>query len=124
MEKLTPYIDKAYEIEANCVLKIVADYWGVPVDYIKECKRNRSRIIMRHESQYLMKKLIPSMPLASIGRFTGNGKPKDHATVLYACRMVEKDLTATTFKGKLAEPERVKRVAELSGLIVESLENL
>ena len=107
-------VDKAFEDMANIVMQTVADYWGVTIDDIKHSVRDKGVIIMRHETQYLMKKLIPKIPLACVGRFTGNGKPKDHATVLHAFRKVSRELEATTMKGRPAYPDLHERIDDLT----------
>ena len=62
-----------------------ATYFGITPATLHSSKKNRTIVLARHFSMYLVRKHT-NMSSPEIGRFMGN---KNHATVLLACRKVE-----------------------------------
>lgn len=77
--------DEDRPITAEAIQKIVADYLGIKIQDIKAKKRTKEIANARQIAMYLIKQHT-SLSLSEIGRMFGG---KDHATVIYACKLVE-----------------------------------
>ena len=83
------------------VKREVAKFFSITISDL--CGRNRCRKISfpRQVAMYLCQKLMPGKSLNDIGREFGG---KDHTTVLYACKQIDRDLVA---KEQIAPLERI-----------------
>ena len=87
--------DISEEISVEFVQKIVADYYKLQIQDLKEKTRTKLIVVARQLSMYLSK-TICGKSLSEIGRAFGG---RDHTTVLHACRSVEEMLqTDPAFK--------------------------
>jgi chromosomal replication initiator protein len=75
--------DKPLTIEG--VIKAVSDYFGIKPIEIRGKKRTKEIVNARQIAMYIAKKLT-ALSLSDIGRAFGG---KDHATVIYACKLIE-----------------------------------
>lgn len=97
----------ADEKHRNCsieaVQRIVADYYKLNVSDLKSPKRNRNLAHPRQIAMYLCKKHVHSS-FPEIGNKFGG---KDHTTVMYACKKIEKLLeTDSALKGDISIIEK------------------
>lgn len=88
MSKFVKHV--AQEINVELVQRVVADFYKIPIEQLKEKTRTRLIVIARQLSMYLAKNIC-GKSLSEIGRAFGG---RDHTTVLHACRTVE-DLLQT-----------------------------
>jgi chromosomal replication initiator protein len=72
-------------LTVDMILKVISDYFGIKVVEIKGKKRTKEIANARQIAMYISKQLT-ELSLSDIGRAFGG---KDHATVIYACRMIE-----------------------------------
>ncbi len=84
LKDLLPDENKPITIEI--IQKAVCDALGIKLQDIKSKKRTKEISNARKIAMYIAKKLT-SMSLTEIGNAFG----KDHATVIYACKQIEKD---------------------------------
>jgi len=77
-------------LSIDSILKVAAEFFGVPVDLLTGPSRRQPVTRARHVSMYLCKSLT-NAPLKTIGRSFGG---RDHSTVIHACRTVEKRAAA------------------------------
>jgi chromosomal replication initiator protein len=75
--------DKPLTIEG--VIKAVSDYFGIKPIEIRGKKRTKEIVNARQIAMYIAKKLT-ALSLSEIGRAFGG---KNHATVIYACKLIE-----------------------------------
>ncbi|MDQ6994908.1 MAG: chromosomal replication initiator protein DnaA, partial [Mariprofundaceae bacterium] len=73
-------------ITVNDIQKKVAEYYGIPIKEMRSTKRSRNLAFPRQVAMYISKKLT-QLSLPQIGIEFGN---RDHTTILYACRKLEK----------------------------------
>lgn len=83
LKDLLPEGDKPLTLDL--ILKTVSDYLGIKIYDIKGKKRTKEIANSRQIAMYIAKQLT-TMSLSEIGRAFGG---KDHATVIYACKMIE-----------------------------------
>ncbi|GHU60459.1 chromosomal replication initiator protein DnaA [Bacteroidia bacterium] len=93
------------EITVGQIQSVVCDYFKLEPDDFHAKTRRREIVQARYLAMYFCKNYTKSS-LASIGSQIGN---KDHATVLYACKVVE-DLKDTDKKFKIHIEELQKRL--------------
>jgi chromosomal replication initiator protein len=86
-------------ITIELVQKAVCDYFGIKVQELKAKKRTKEVANARQIAMYLTKQNT-RLSLSEIGRGFGG---KDHATVIYACRQVER---------KMARDENLNKTIE------------
>lgn len=85
-EVISKFVDDVtHEISVEFIQKIVADYYNIPVEKLREKTRKKLIVTARKLSMYLAKQLS-SKSLAVIGASFGG---RDHSTVIHACRSVE-----------------------------------
>jgi chromosomal replication initiator protein len=72
------------DISIDFIMKTVSDYFSISIDEINTKTRKREIVEARQLAMYFSKKHTKAS-LSTIGQQCGN---KDHATVLYACKMV------------------------------------
>jgi len=75
-------------ITPDSILSKVGDHFGIPKEYLKKKKRNKTLVMPRQVAMYLIRELT-DLSLPEIGSFFG---AKHHTTVLYACKKVRGDL--------------------------------
>jgi chromosomal replication initiator protein len=87
-EVLAKYIaeKKLSEITPEAVQRAVAKAFDLPVEEIRNDCRRKELVTARHIAMYLCRELTPFSGVA-IGKAFGG---KDHATVIHACKKVEK----------------------------------
>ncbi|MFA5029574.1 MAG: chromosomal replication initiator protein DnaA [Patescibacteria group bacterium] len=73
-------------VTIDLVIEAVARYSGLTVGDLRSRRRDQRVATPRQWAMYLCHQLIPSATLANIGQKFG----RDHTTVLYACRGVER----------------------------------
>ena len=79
------------EISVDSILKMVCDYFQMPVDALRAKTRKREVVQARQIAMYFAKEMTKSS-LKSIGVHFGG---RDHSTVIHACQTV-KDLVETS----------------------------
>jgi chromosomal replication initiator protein len=97
LKDLLPDEDKPLTIDL--ILKIVCDYLSVKLNDIKSRKRTKEVANARQIAMYAAKQLT-TMSLSEIGRAFGG---KDHATVIYACKIIEHKKSADENLNKMIE---------------------
>ncbi len=80
------FIDEVKQITIDHIQKEVCEYYGLRKIDIKAKKRTKEIALPRQVAMYISKKLT-DLSLSDIGREFGG---KDHATVIYACKQIEK----------------------------------
>ncbi|MDR1973879.1 MAG: chromosomal replication initiator protein DnaA [Bacteroidales bacterium] len=93
------------DISIDFIMKTVSDYFSIPIDEINAKTRRREIVEARQLAMYFSKKHTKAS-LSSIGQQCGN---KDHATVLYACKMVG-NLIATDKRFKEVVDDLSKKI--------------
>jgi chromosomal replication initiator protein len=71
-------------LTVDMILKVISDYFGIKAVEIKGKKRTKEIANARQIAMYVSKQLT-ALSLSDIGRAFGG---KDHATVIYACKLV------------------------------------
>jgi chromosomal replication initiator protein len=99
---------RAKQITPDHVQKTVSDYYDVRIAELKSRSRQRTIAFPRQVAMYLCKRLVPSVSLAEIGECFGG---RDHATVIHACKKIEKQIkTDAAFRALIRElTETVKK---------------
>ena len=87
------------DIPIEDILKTVASKMGVKVSDIKSPKKNKNIALARQIAMYLSRKLTPAS-FPDIGEKIGH---RDHSTVIYACKKVEKLLETDIKYNQLIE---------------------
>ena len=78
---------KEERVTVDKVQKIVASYFNIRISDLKSKKRTKGLVLPRQIAMYLCRELL-KMSFPEIGRIFGG---KDHSTVIYACKTVEKE---------------------------------
>jgi len=86
---LKDMIEEDMPITIDKITKIVADFYGIKIQDMKSKKRTKEIAIARQVAMYICRQLT-ELSLGDIGKGFGG---KDHTTVIYACRQVEKKLS-------------------------------
>ena len=86
ISKFVEYVSN--EITVDFIQKIVASYYNIPVEKLKEKTRKKLFVTARKLSMYLAKQLSDKS-LVSIGEYFGN---RDHSTVIHAIKSIEEML--------------------------------
>jgi len=99
---------RAKQVTPDHVQKIVSDYYDVRIAELKSRSRQRTIAFPRQVAMHLCKHLIPAISLAEIGECFGG---RDHATVIHACKKIEKQIkTDAAFRALIRElTEAVKK---------------
>ncbi|HHN65830.1 MAG TPA: chromosomal replication initiator protein DnaA [Nitrospirae bacterium] len=79
-------VDEERPITVDLIIKTVAEFYNVKPIELKSRKRTKEIAIPRQIAMYLARELT-DLSLQDIGKYFGG---KDHATVIYACKQVEK----------------------------------
>ncbi|RMG75324.1 MAG: chromosomal replication initiator protein DnaA [Nitrospirae bacterium] len=79
-------VEKNRPITVDYIMKVVAEEYRVKVNDLKSKKRTKEIAIPRQIAMFLSRELT-DLSLQDIGKHFGG---KDHATVLYACKQIEK----------------------------------
>lgn len=92
---------KARNVTPDLIQKAVADYYDVRIAELKGRNRQRTIAFPRQVAMFLCKQMIPTMSLAEIGESFGG---RDHATVIHACKKIEKLIkTDAAFRALIRE---------------------
>lgn len=91
--------DENRPVTIELVQKIVCETLGIKIQDIKSKKRTKEISNARKMAMYITKKLT-NLSLAEIGSAFGG---KDHATVIYACRQIEKEIEKDENLGRLID---------------------
>lgn len=83
----------------DLILKTINDYLGVKQIDVKGKKRTKEIANARQIAMYITKQLT-TMSLSDIGRAFGG---KDHATVIYSCKTIEKKRSSDENLNKMIE---------------------
>jgi len=75
---------------ADCVIDAVCSYYDVSLQSLRGQGRGKRVTTARHVAMYLLRHDV-CQPLSHIGRLFGD---RDHSTVLYACRKIDRENTA------------------------------
>jgi len=78
---------KEEKVTVDKIQKIVASYFNIKVSDLRSKKRTKGLVLPRQIAMYLCRDLL-KMSFPEIGKIFGG---KDHSTVIYACRIVEKE---------------------------------
>lgn len=78
--------DENKPITVELIQKVVCETMGIKIQDIKSKKRTKEISNARKIAMYITKKLT-NLSLVEIGHYFGD---KDHATVIYACKQIEK----------------------------------
>lgn len=90
IEALKDYLNKSLTLknDINRIQKIVAEYYKVRVDDLKNAKRNNNIVYPRQVAMYLCRNLTDES-FIKIGMEFGG---KNHSTVIHACDKIENDI--------------------------------
>lgn len=110
-EVISKFVDNiSSEVNIELIQKIVAEYYNIPVEKLKEKTRKKMIVRARQLSMYLAKSMSDKS-LKLIGAAFGG---RDHSTVIHACRSVEDLLeNNTTFKDEVYKIE--KKIKNVGG---------
>lgn len=78
--------DDERPVTVDLIIKIVAEFYSVKPIELKSKKRTKEIALPRQIAMYLARELT-ELSLQDIGKYFGG---KDHATVIYACKQIEK----------------------------------
>ena len=81
--------DEERPVTVDLIIKIVAEFYSVKPIELKSKKRTKEIALPRQIAMYLARELT-ELSLQDIGKYFGG---KDHATVIYACKQIEKKKT-------------------------------
>ncbi len=81
------------------IQQVIADYYHIHVKDLKSKRRLESFVFPRHLSMYLSRKLTEKST-TKIGKDFGN---RDHATVMYACKIIAKKIEEDLYFNKTVE---------------------
>ena len=88
-EVISKFVDHvSNEISIEFIQKIVASYYNIPVEQLKDKTRKKLIVTARKLSMYLAKQLSDKS-LVNIGEYFGN---RDHSTVIHAIKSIEEML--------------------------------
>ena len=84
-----PGIDKAINVKS--IIKSVANVTGISIKRLGTHGREQEIVVPRQIAMYMLRKFIPEMSLAAVGKAVSNSelKPFDHATVLHSIRGID-----------------------------------
>ena len=77
------------EITPNAIIKVTTEYYQITVDQMMSTAKSRPVSHPRQMAMYLCRELT-GLSLPKIGEHFGG---KDHTTVIYACRKIQKEIT-------------------------------
>ncbi len=88
-EVISKFVDDvSNEISVEFIQKMVASYYNIPVEKLREKTRKKLIVTARKLSMYLAKQMS-NKSLTVIGEYFGG---RDHSTVIHACRSIEEML--------------------------------
>jgi chromosomal replication initiator protein len=100
---------KKRNLSIDVIQKTVSEYYNLPDDLLRAKTRKKEVVEARQICMYLTKEILGSS-LKTIGLHFGG---RDHSTVIYACKLVEKMMTGNP---KIKDDiETIKRKIELAG---------
>ena len=81
------YNPKKRQVTPERIARVVADYYGVPMDVLQGQKRDKAIVMPRQIAMYLMREET-DVSLLRIGAELGG---RDHSTVLHACDKINRE---------------------------------
>ena len=106
-EVVQKFVDQVHkEVTVDNIMKMVSEYFEVPMDKLQGKTRKRAVVIARQLSMYLAKNLTNSS-FKTIGDSFGG---RDHSTVIYSCKAVQ-DMIDTDEKIRHAVADLEKRLS-------------
>ena len=84
--------EKEEKITIDKIQKVITAHFNIKIADLKSKKRTKTVVIPRQIAMYLCRDLL-KMSFPEIGRFFGG---KDHSTVIYTCKLIEKHKTEDT----------------------------
>lgn len=99
--------EREEKITVEKIQKVVATHFNIKIADLKAKKRTKTLVLPRQIGMYLCRDLL-KMSFPEIGRIFGG---KDHTTVIYACRLVEKQKDRDPNMGFLLE-DITKKIKE------------
>lgn len=75
------------KITVEKIQKTISSYFNIKISDLKSRKRTKSLVMPRQIAMYLCREML-KMSFPDIGRIFGG---KDHSTVIYACKLVERE---------------------------------
>lgn len=85
-------------LDPESIRESVADAWGVTTKALMSRRRSQNIVVPRQVAMFLIRELL-EIPLTGIGRYFGG---RDHSTVIYSIRKVEKQIASDdTFRGRV-----------------------
>ncbi len=82
------YNPKKRQVTPERIARVVADYYGVPMDVLQGQKRDKAIVMPRQIAMFLMREET-DVSLLRIGAELGG---RDHSTVLHACDKINREL--------------------------------
>ncbi len=86
-------------VSIDKILRVVAEHFHIHVKDLKSKKRSKNFVFPRHLAMYLSRKFTEKST-TEIGRDFGG---RDHATVMYACKIISKKLDDDVYFGKMVD---------------------
>lgn len=106
-EVVQKFVDQVHkEVTVDNIMKMVSEYFEVPMDKLQGKTRKRAVVIARQLSMYLAKNLTNNS-FKTIGDSFGG---RDHSTVIYSCKAVQ-DMIDTDEKIRHAVADLEKRLS-------------
>lgn len=102
--------------DAEPVMRAVLEYFECPQEVLKDHRRNKELVFVRSVLWFFLRKHT-ILTLAECGYIVDNGRPFDHATVLYAVRNIERNIS--TVNGRIVDKVTAKVVEEIEQLLTE-----
>ena len=104
-DTIEPSLEK---ISIQIIIEKVAEYYGLTVADIIGKRRNKEFVEPRQIAMYLITKLLPLVPLITIGKKFSN---RDHSTVIHSRNKISEELTKN--------PALRQTIVDIEGLILK-----
>ena len=99
--------EKEEKITPEKIQKVIATHFNIKIVDLKSKKRTKTLVLPRHIAMFLCRELL-KLSFPEIGRLFGG---KDHSTVIYACKLIEKQKEKDPNTGYLIE-DVLKKIKE------------
>ena len=87
--------------KVETIMQVVADHFELQVEQIKNHDRHQELVRARQMIHYLSRELTKGkVSYQRIGKWTGNGKAWDHATVMHSIKTVDDTISRVTCRGE------------------------
>ena len=104
-DTIEPSLEK---LSIQIIIEKVAEYYGLTVNDIIGKRRNKEFVEPRQIAMYLITKLLPLVPLITIGKKFSN---RDHSTVIHSRNKISEELTKN--------PALRQTIVDIEGLILK-----